>query len=421
MIKTFDTHDVIQQVLQFAETHNIFFRTDTLKLDGEIHRVKTKEDKHGDTSGAYCIYMDGFPAGFIQDWRKGIKENWKYDVSGLDNEQRTYFKNYDGLLLLGEGYATMAKVYELTGYPCVAAMSRHKLDEIAKILRSAYLNSKIIITADDDRATEIKTGHNQGILYAKILFEAHIIQNFTFPVFETPDGGSDWDDYALLYDNEKTARTLLDDLHKVSSKHKNMQSQGKLEVVNAQNLRAMVFPPIKWAVQGVIPSGLSILGGAPKTGKSITALHIAWGIAVGGCVFGCINVEKGDVLYLALEDTQRRLQERMDLSNVLTEKDDISGLDLVTKIEKQHKGGMEYLDWWLSVHSNARLVVIDTLQRFRKELSGKGNVYSEDYEVINEIKSLADKYDVAIMVLHHLILYFSLTTHSYHQHMRFRN
>ena len=47
-------------------------------------------------------------------------------------------------------------------------------------------------------------------------------------------------------------------------------------------------------------------------------------------------------------------------------------------------------------------IVIDTLQRFRKELSGKGNVYAEDYEVTNEIKALADKYDVAILVLHHL-------------------
>ena len=517
MQKTFDTHDVIQQVLQFAGTHNIFFDTDTLKLDGEIHRVRTKEDKHGDTSGAYCIYMDGWPAGFVQDWRKGIKESWKFDISGLDNEQRTYFnseefrkkcedeerrkreerkkkrdeaserarilydtlklapdnhpylvrkhvhayligvhqdsgdlaiplrnihghfksiqwipadpnmhksffpgagldgaffsidlftidEHYDGFLLLGEGYATMAKVYELTGYPCVAAMSCHKLDETAKILRSAFPNSKIVITADNDKATELKTGRNPGILYSKILFDAHIIQGYIPPVFENPNDGSDWDDFALLYGNEKAAKFILEGLRNaaIPINIRNMQSQGKLEVVNAQTLRSMVFPPIKWAVPGFIPSGLSILGGAPKTGKSIMALHIALGIAIGGCVFGCVNVEKGDVLYLSLEDTQRRLQERVDLSNVLSDKDDISGLEFVTRIEKQHKGGMEYLDWWLSVHHKARLVVIDTLQRFRKELSGKGNVYAEDYEVTNEIKALADKYDVAILVLHHL-------------------
>ena len=517
MQKTFDSHDVIQQVLHFAETMNIFFDTDTLKLDGEIHRVRTREDKSGDKSGAYCIFMDSWPAGFVQDWRKGIKENWKYDISGLDDEQRKYFnsdefrkkceleerkkreerkrkhdecserarilynalepapdnhpylvrknvraysigiyqvtgnlaiplrdihgkfksiqwipaapnqnktffpgaglegaffsidlftidKNYDGFILLGEGYATMAKVYELTGYPCVAAMSCHRLDEISHILRAEFPNSKIIITADNDRATEIKTGRNPGILYSKILFDAHIIQNFTFPTFDSPEDGSDWDDYALLNGNEKAARIILNDLYEaaIPKSVKDMQSHGKLEVINAQNLRSMVFPPIKWAVPGFIPSGLSILGGAPKTGKSIMALHIALGIAIGGCVFGCVAVEKGDVLYLALEDTQRRLQERVDLSNVLSEKDDISGLEFVTRIEKQHKGGMEYLDWWLSVHHKARLIVIDTLQRFRKELSGKGNVYAEDYEVTNEIKALADKYDVAILVLHHL-------------------
>ena len=515
MQKTFDSHDVIRQVLHFAETHDIFFDTDTLKLDGEIHRVRTREDKSGDKSGAYCIFMDGCPAGFVQDWRKGIKENWKYDLSGLNYEQRKYFgsdefrkkceereriaeekrrkqrieaserarilyntlkpaddthpylmrkkihayyiaihqetgalavplrtitgklmsiqwiemngekrffpgasmanaffsidlftidESYDGFLLLGEGYATMAKVYELTGYPCVAAMSCHRLDEIAHLLRAKFPYSKIIITADNDKATELKTGRNPGILYSQILFKSNSVQGVIAPDFQSPDDGSDWDDYALLYGNEKAARMILDGLHEtfIPASIKDMKSQGKLHGINAQELRTKNFPPIKWAVPGFIPSGLSILGGAPKTGKSIMALHIALGVSIGGCVFGCVNVKKGDVLYLALEDTERRLQERIDLSNVLSEKDDISRLEFITEIKRQHEGGMEYLDWWLSSHANARLVVIDTLQRFRKQLSGRGNVYAEDYEVTTEIKALADKYDVAILVLHHL-------------------
>ena len=53
-------------------------------------------------------------------------------------------------ILLGEGYATMAKIYELTSMPCVAAMSCYRLKEIAKILRETYPQAKIIITADND-------------------------------------------------------------------------------------------------------------------------------------------------------------------------------------------------------------------------------------------------------------------------------
>ena len=85
----------------------------------------------------------------------------------------------------------------------------------------------------------------------------------------------------------------------------------QVEGINAQALRKAKLPAIKWAVEGFLPSGLTILGGGPKTGKSILALHLGIGVAIGGCVLGKIEVEQGDVLYLALEDNQRRLQERL--------------------------------------------------------------------------------------------------------------
>ena len=39
---------------------------------------------------------------------------------------------------------------------------------------------------------------------------------------------------------------------------------------------------------------------------------------------------------------------------------------------------------------------------FRKQLSGKGSMYSEDYDVISEIKKLADEFDVPFLIIHHL-------------------
>ncbi|MBR1614076.1 MAG: AAA family ATPase, partial [Treponema sp.] len=65
-------------------------------------------------------------------------------------------------------------------------------------------------------------------------------------------------------------------------------------------------------------------------------------------------------------------------------------------------GGTLYIEWWLSTHKDARLVIIDTLQMFRKLLTGKGSMYSEDYEAISSIKKIADTYGVAILVIHHL-------------------
>ena len=174
-----------------------------------------------------------------------------------------------------------------------------------------------------------------------------------------------------------------------------------VEQINANDLRHKDFSPLKWAVEGFLPSGLSILAGGPKVGKSILSLHLSLAVAIGGCALGKINVEQGDVLYLALEDTQRRLQERI-LGSDIPEDEDLSRLTLATRVPRQHEGGLAYIRWWLEGHDSARLVIIDTLQKFRKQLSGKGNIYAEDYDTVSEIKKLADEYDVPILVIHHL-------------------
>ena len=178
----------------------------------------------------------------------------------------------------------------------------------------------------------------------------------------------------------------------------------RVNFINAEDLLSMEFEPLKWAVDGFLPAGLSILAGGPKVGKSILALHLAVGVAIGGCVLGKINVQQGDVLYLALEDNQRRLQERIMNSNMFGngERPDLSQLTLVTKAPRQNDGGLDYIRWWLVNHPEARLVIIDTLQMFRTQLSGKGIMYSEDYDVVSEIKKLADEFDVPFLIIHHL-------------------
>ena len=75
---------------------------------------------------------------------------------------------------------------------------------------------------------------------------------------------------------------------------------------------------------------------------------------------------------------------------------------MITHIPRQHEGGIDFVKWWLNNHPEARLVIIDTLQMFRKQLSGKGNVYGEDYDAIAELKKVADEYNVAFLVIHHL-------------------
>lgn len=70
------------------------------------------------------------------------------------------------------------------------------------------------------------------------------------------------------------------------------------------------FPEPNWAIPGLIPEGLTILGGRPKIGKSWLLMQIAHAIGTGGMFFGQ-RIEKGNVLYIAFEDSPRRLKNRM--------------------------------------------------------------------------------------------------------------
>ena len=63
----------------------------------------------------------------------------------------------------------------------------------------------------------------------------------------------------------------------------------------------------------MLAEGLNLLAGAPKLGKSWFALNVATAVAYGGMALDKIAVERGEALYLVLEDPPRRLQRRLRL------------------------------------------------------------------------------------------------------------
>src|SRR6266566_7408783 len=76
----------------------------------------------------------------------------------------------------------------------------------------------------------------------------------------------------------------------------------RLKVVNAEDLRRMVFPPLQWVLEGLLPAGCTLLTGRAKDGKSMLAWNLCIAVATGGIALGRESVEQGSVLYLALED-----------------------------------------------------------------------------------------------------------------------
>lgn len=161
------------------------------------------------------------------------------------------------------------------------------------------------------------------------------------------------------------------------------------------------FAPMRWAVPDLLPEGLTILAGKPKFGKSFLLLGLAIAVATGGMALGSIQCEAGDVLYLALEDGQRRLQER--LRKLVPFGDDLPSRLFFATEAKRLRGGLEaQISDWLDTHPNARLVVIDTLARVKPEANGRAGQYDEDAAALSGVHDLVrHRAGVAVVVVHH--------------------
>jgi AAA domain len=170
-------------------------------------------------------------------------------------------------------------------------------------------------------------------------------------------------------------------------------------VFGARELQVMRFEPVRYVLPGLIPDGLTILAAKPKAKKSWFVLDLCIGVAGDRYVLGNLKPAEGDVLYLALEDSPRRLQRRMDkLLGACGERP--GRLEFATEWPRLNEGGLADLDAWCVVHPNARLIVIDTFEKVRPP-DGRGRLYGIDYDAIGPLHRLAHEHGVAIILVHH--------------------
>jgi RecA-family ATPase len=160
------------------------------------------------------------------------------------------------------------------------------------------------------------------------------------------------------------------------------------------------FKPVRIIVPGLIPEGVTIVAGKPKVGKSWLALDLCIAAAGDRFVLGHTKPVHGDVLYLALEDNQRRLKKRID--KILDSGSAPARLALHTEWRRVDQGGLEDIEAWCQSVSEPRLVWIDTLAKVRPVAARNEQAYAADYRAIEGLQKLAGQYQVAIAVNHHL-------------------
>lgn len=298
-------------------------------------------------------------------------------------------------IFICEGFATGATINEETKCKVLVAIDSGNLLHVAKIAREMFGDWKnaqhIIIAADNDwkKAEEIdpRTGkkkENVGLKKAKEAAEAigaDLIK---------PEGieGSDFNDMRNEKGPEATKSALLDEKPQVQSK-------------TFKEIMEATYPDIRWAVEGIIPEGLTILAGRPKFGKSWLMLGLTYAIATGSLAWEYGRTRKGNSYYLALEDSFRRIRDRgLSMEGYINEYPD--NMHVFTGFPRIGEGFLREVERIIKNDDKIGVIVVDTLQKIRpKSKGGKRNLYQAEYEDYERLQRLAIHYGIPVIAIHH--------------------
>ena len=168
-----------------------------------------------------------------------------------------------------------------------------------------------------------------------------------------------------------------------------------LRTIDGATLMSQPLKPLNFVVDSLLSQGLHILAGSPKVGKSWLALWLSVTVAKGEPVWG-MDTRQGTTLYLCLEDSTLRIQNRLF---EITE-DAPANVHFCTESFILGKGLEEQLRTFLSEHPDTVLIIIDTLQLIRG--TNYDNTYANDYRDLSVLKQIADRHGIAILLIHHL-------------------
>lgn len=175
-------------------------------------------------------------------------------------------------------------------------------------------------------------------------------------------------------------------------------------IFSAPDICNMKLEPLQWVIEGVIPlEGVTMLVSPPKSGKSILALNIVVENAIKAKILGYFRpVSQFDTLYIDLEGTRRRTQERV--LNMLGNRPIPPSVSVVYKWPRIHDGGLSKLYDYATYHPATKLFIIDTygkLQQLSKAAGGVGYSYMRDVEEVGIFSKFCDTMHVSVMLIHH--------------------
>lgn len=159
------------------------------------------------------------------------------------------------------------------------------------------------------------------------------------------------------------------------------------------------FPEPRWFVESILPEGLTLVVSPSKVGKSFLVGSMAYSVAVGGVVLGYLQAQRADVLYLDLEQSEGPAQARW---RMIIGDEPPPNLHLCFEWPRLGDGCVRRLEAYLADEPTIGLVIIDVLTLIWP-LEGKrgGNAYHQEYEILTRLKTVARRWGIALVLVHH--------------------
>jgi len=169
-------------------------------------------------------------------------------------------------------------------------------------------------------------------------------------------------------------------------------------IYSATELLETNFSEPDWIIPDILPSGLNILAGKPKAGKSMFALDMSVSVTTGTTFLDKIQLERREILYLPLEDSEYRVRGRF--MRMLQGNPIPANLHFAFDWPRTGNRCVEEMKRWLEEHGETKLIILDTLVNL---YGGKkmGSNYQKDYAEISKLKKVADEYRISILLVHH--------------------
>jgi hypothetical protein len=193
---------------------------------------------------------------------------------------------------------------------------------------------------------------------------------------------------------------------KFGSKEEPMPNDGQV-VIRNEAVQPLVFKSVKdlydapteetsYCVEGMLPtSGLSILAGKPKGGKTTLVRQLGVAVAQNEPFLGR-QTQQGRVLYFALEEKQAEVTAHFRQLG-LTESDPVLIRCGSVRLKDEAVSALERA---LKEIPDAKLVIIDPIFRFIGVRDG--NDYVQVNNALEQVLDIARRYSVHILAVHHL-------------------